>query len=68
MHALQPKHSKLSPEEVQVLLKQYNITLSQLPKIMLKDPIVPEGCAQGDVLRIERQFGDETREYFRVVV
>jgi len=64
MHTLQPKHTKLKTEEVEKLLKKYNIVLSQLPKISAKDPSLPEECQSRDVIKIERQ--EET--YFRVVV
>lgn len=67
MHVLQPKHTKLKPDEVKSLTKKYNIAISQLPKIKITDPCVPEGCERGDVLKIERKFDDKVREYFRVV-
>ncbi len=68
MHILQPKHTKLSKEDVAKLLQTYNISLSQLPKISKKDPAVPEGCETGEILKIERKSDDEIEEYFRVVV
>jgi DNA-directed RNA polymerase subunit H len=68
MHILQPKHIKLKSEEVQDLIKDYNITVSQLPKIKQTDPAVPEGSQRGDVLRIERKEEGKVLEYFRVVV
>jgi len=64
MHTLQPKHTKMKTEEVEKLLKKYNIALSQLPKISAKDPSVPEESQSGDVIKIERE--EET--YFRVVI
>ncbi len=66
MHILQPKHIKLKPNEVQELLKKHNISLSQLPKIKNDDPVLPEGCKQGDVIKIERK-DEDTRIYYRVV-
>ena len=68
MHILQPKHTKLKPEEVKVLLEKYNINISQLPKIKVNDPAVPNGCARGDILKIERIIDDKARLYYRVVV
>ena len=68
MHILQPKHTKLKPEEVKILLEKYNVSLSQLPKIRASDSVVPEGCKQGDVLKIERKEADKTHSFFRVVV
>lgn len=64
MHALQPKHEKLSEKEVAELLDKFNISLVQLPKISKKDPALIEGCEVGDVVKITR--ADE--DYFRVVV
>jgi DNA-directed RNA polymerase subunit H (RpoH/RPB5) len=68
MHELQPKHSKLKPEEVSKLLEKYNISLAQLPKIKVKDPTIPEGCKAGDVIKIERKSQGKTEEYYRVIV
>ena len=68
MHVLQPKHAKLKPEEVKKLLEKYNITVSQLPKISSKDPVLGEGFMQGDVLRIERKEEGKSVSYHRVVV
>ncbi|NCN99279.1 DNA-directed RNA polymerase subunit H [Candidatus Pacearchaeota archaeon CG10_big_fil_rev_8_21_14_0_10_35_219] len=68
MHILQPKHIKLKPEEVRKLTKNLNISVSQLPKIKIDDKGLPENCERGDVVKIERKFGDKIRGYFRVVV
>jgi len=68
MHILQPKHVKLKPDEVKVLIEKYNISVSQLPKVKADDVGVPEGCVRGDVLKIERKFDDKFRIYYRVVV
>jgi len=68
MHALQPKHSKLNKKEQEEILKKYNISKSQLPKITIKDSAIPEGCEVGDIVKIERKEDEETYEYFRVVI
>ncbi|MSS74438.1 DNA-directed RNA polymerase subunit H [Candidatus Pacearchaeota archaeon] len=68
MHTLQPKHIKLKSDEVKQLLESYNISVSQLPKIKSVDVGLPEGCQTGDVIKIERNFRDKNRTYFRVVV
>ena len=68
MHILQPKNSKLKPEEVKKLLEKYNITISQLPKISIKDPSLGEGYAQGEILKIERKEEGKVMTYYRVVV
>lgn len=68
MHALKPKHSKLKSEEIKQLLEKYNISVSQIPKIKSDDAGLPEGCQTGDVIKVERNFRDKSRTYFRVVV
>lgn len=64
MHILQPKHVKLSEKESEELLKQYNVSKAQLPKILSTDAALPESCNVGDIIKIERKSG----VYFRVVV
>ena len=64
MHILQPKHTKLSENEVKKLLDEFNIALAQLPKISKKDPALPEGSDTGDVVKISR--AEEV--YYRVVI
>ncbi|MBS3091590.1 DNA-directed RNA polymerase subunit H [Candidatus Pacearchaeota archaeon] len=68
MHELQPKHTKLKPEEVKKLLEKYNLSVSQLAKIKADDPAVPAGCVRGEILKVERKDGDKVNIYFRVVV
>jgi DNA-directed RNA polymerase subunit H (RpoH/RPB5) len=68
MHILQPKHIKLNEKEIQKLLGELNISKSQLPKIILTDPALPEGCQVGDIIKIERKEEEKTILYFRVVV
>lgn len=67
MHVLQPKQTKLKPEEVKKLVEKYNISVSQLPKLKETDPSVPEGAVRGDVLKIDRQYVDKLIVYYRVV-
>jgi DNA-directed RNA polymerase subunit H (RpoH/RPB5) len=64
MHILQPKHTKLNEKEADALLKKINVSKAQLPKILSTDSALPEGCAVGDIIKIERSSG----VYFRVVV
>ncbi|VVB83083.1 DNA-directed RNA polymerase subunit H [uncultured archaeon] len=64
MHILQSKHTKLNEKESEELLKKLNLSKAQLPKILSSDAGLPEGCAVGDIIKIERKTG----EYFRVVV
>ena len=64
MHVLQPKHVKLSSSEAEKVLKEFNVSLVQLPKISKDDAGLPEGYEKGDVVKIFR--ADEI--YFRVVI
>ena len=68
MHILQPKATKLKPDEVKKLLVKYNIALNQLPKIKSDDAGIPENCAAGDVVKLERKEDDKINLHFRVVV
>ena len=52
MHTLQPKQTILKKEETEKLLEKLNISLSQLPKIKITDPSLPEKSAIGDVIKI----------------
>ena len=67
MHILQPKHSKLKPEEVKNLLHKFDIAVSQLPKIKVTDPALSEGLVRVDVVKIESDFEGRKRTYFRLV-
>lgn len=64
MHILQSKHIKLNEKEIEKLLEEFNVSKSQLPKILLSDPAIPEDCSVGDIIKIKRQEGD----FFRAVV
>jgi DNA-directed RNA polymerase subunit H (RpoH/RPB5) len=68
MHILQPKHSKLSQKEASELLAKYNVSLTQLPKINLNDPGLPEGCQIGDIIKVERKSAGKAAVYYRLVV
>ena len=67
MHILRPKHTKLKTDEVKNTLDRYNISLTQLPKIKITDPAVPEGGERGEIVKIEREVDGKMRTYFRVV-
>jgi DNA-directed RNA polymerase subunit H (RpoH/RPB5) len=67
MHTLQPKHTKVKKEEVEKILKKFNIALAQLPKISKKDAVIAEGFETGDVVQIERK-GELAEIYYRVVI
>lgn len=69
-HVLVPKHSKLGEREKQELLKEYNITISELPKISKKDAAISElDVKPGDVIKIKRpsQTAGEAL-FYRVVI
>jgi DNA-directed RNA polymerase subunit H len=68
MHILQPKHVKLKAEEAEKILAELNISRAQLPKIKQEDSALPEGCVIGDVIKVERKFGDKTVFYYRVAI
>lgn len=69
MHSLQPKHSKLNEKEAEEILKNFNVSKSQLPKILLDDPATPKDCNIGDIIKIERKTSDgKAAFYYRVVV
>jgi DNA-directed RNA polymerase subunit H len=67
MHILQPKHTKLSNNEAEKLLKDLNISLIQLPKIKITDPALPEKCEISDIIKIERSTDGKKSIYYRVV-
>lgn len=51
------------------LLSNFNISKSQLPKILLDDPAIPKDCQVGDIIKIDRKTVDgKTAFYYRVVV
>ena len=65
-----PDHQIMTPEEVETLLHQFDITDDQLPKIYHDDPAVKEaGAKPGNVLRIIRksQTAGEATSYRLVV-
>lgn len=67
MHILQPKHIKLSSQEVEKLVNELNISLIQLPKIKITDIALPEGTQISDVFKIERAINGKKTYYYRAV-
>jgi len=69
-HVLVPKHIKLNQEEINELLQKYNVSLRQLPRISVKDPMSKLLEAKiGDVIKIIRKSQTASQsEFFRVVV
>jgi len=69
-HILVPKHNKISKEEANKILDNYNISIKQLPKILINDPAIkfldPKA---GDVIKIERKSATTNKTIvYRVVV
>ncbi|MEM2083095.1 MAG: DNA-directed RNA polymerase subunit H [Nitrososphaerota archaeon] len=69
-HVYVPKHEILSKEEAEALLKKYNITPSQLPSILISDPVVKAiGAKIGDIIKITRLSETSGKSiYYRCVV
>jgi DNA-directed RNA polymerase subunit H len=69
-HRLIPVHSKLSKTESKELLASYNITIAQLPKILIKDAAIAHLKLEvGDIIKIERDSPTIGKSYYyRVVV
>lgn len=69
-HFLIPKHELLTKQEEQQVLQRYHSSPSQLPYILVTDPIAKEiGAKPGDLVRISRRSetaGSST--YYRYVV
>jgi DNA-directed RNA polymerase subunit H (RpoH/RPB5) len=69
-HTLVPKHEKLSEEDSEKILKKYNITITQFPKIFLSDPAIqhlePEVNQIIEITRKSPTSGEV--KYYRVVV
>ncbi|MEM4222213.1 MAG: DNA-directed RNA polymerase subunit H [archaeon] len=68
-HVLVPKHEILSKKEVESILEKYKISIDQLPKIKITDPVVVAlGAKKGDVIKITRKSKTAgTTEYYRLV-
>ena len=50
------QHVKLSEKEKEAVFKKYNITLTELPKILKDDPAIQGlGAKSGDVIKIVRK-------------
>lgn len=69
-HSFVPKHIKLTEEEVLELLKKYNMSLKQLPKISSKDPAIKEMDAKkGEIIKIIRNSKtNKEAVFYRAVI
>jgi len=70
-HILVPEHTKLSDEEKEELLKELNISIKQLPRILSSDAAIKSiEIKQGDIIKIKRKsfVTKKEIEFYRVVV
>ena len=69
-HVLIPLHEKLSDKDKEKVLKDFGISVRELPKILKTDPAVRHLAVQpGDVVRITRVSEKAgTQLYFRGVI
>lgn len=69
-HVLIFKHEKLNEKDSEEILKKYNISASQLPKIHKKDPALKgQETKAGEVIEIERNSPTANKtKFYRVVV
>ena len=69
-HEFVPKHIKLSEEEAEGILKKFNISKKQLPRILKEDPAISKlDVKKGDVIKIIRKSPTtQESEFYRVVI
>mgnify|MGYP001562129057 FL=1 len=69
-HVLLLKHEKLNDKASEELLKRYNISATQLPRISKKDPAIKNlEVKSKDIIEIERDSPTANRtKFYRVVV
>jgi len=69
-HFLIPKHELLTKEEGQQVLERYHSSSSQMPFILVTDPISKEiGAKPGDLVKVSRRSETAgSSVYYRYVV
>ncbi|MFB6071166.1 MAG: DNA-directed RNA polymerase subunit H [Halanaeroarchaeum sp.] len=68
-HELVPEHTVLSDDEVEVVLSEYDVDRTDLPKIKTADPALPEEAEPGDVIEIVRDSRTtDTATVYRLVI
>ncbi len=67
---LVPEHSKLTKSETNQLLEEYNIDISELPKILATDPAIQKlNVKIGDIIKVVRDSPTAGKSiYYRVVI
>ena len=69
-HIFVPKHVKVNENEANKILEKYNVSIKQLPKILINDPALHGLNAKvGEIIKIERKSPTAGEfDFFRVVV
>jgi len=69
-HEFVPKHTKLREEEAEEVLKKFNISKKQLPRILKEDSAISKlDVKKGDVIKIIRKSPTTGEsEFYRVVI
>ena len=69
-HVLVPEHKKLNDKEKAALLDKYNISPTNLPRILKKDKIVSElKVTEGDIIKVTRKIATAgVTNFYRVVI
>lgn len=69
-HRLVPRHEVLSKEEAEKLLKFYNVTKNEIPRIKKTDPALKDMDVKvGDIIKITRESPTSgVAIYYRVVI
>ena len=69
-HNFVPKHTIINEKEIVELLKTYNISIKQLPKVFINDPVVKAlNAKKGDVIKIVRKSPSAKEAvFYRVIV
>ena len=70
MHILVPEHTKITEKEKEELFKYHNVTIKELPKILISDPAIRHlDVKENDVIKITRKsLTAGTAEFYRGVI
>jgi len=68
-HELVPDHTVLEDAEIDSVLEEYGLSRTDLPKIKLNDPALPDDATPGDVIEIVRDSRTtDTAISYRLVI